>query len=27
MRGNGVGFVVESRTQGEADYLQADWFR
>lgn len=27
LRGNGVGFVVESRTQGEADYLQGEWFR
>jgi hypothetical protein len=26
LRSGSVGFVVEGNTQGEADYLQADWF-
>jgi len=26
LRGGSVGFVVESNTQGEADYIQADWY-
>lgn len=25
--GAGLGFVVEAQTQGEADYLQADWYQ
>ena len=26
LKGNAVGFVVEANTQGEADYIQADWY-
>lgn len=26
LKGASVGFVVEANTQGEADYIQADWF-
>ena len=26
LKGNGVGFVVMSNTQGEADYIQAEWY-
>jgi hypothetical protein len=26
LKGGSIGFVVESNTQGEADYVQADWY-